>query len=43
MQNLFEFLFVDDWSMKISEFETLDEKIVWEIVKKSDFNPELGE
>jgi len=43
MQNLFEFLFSDDWSMNISDFEHLDEKIIWEIVKQSDFNPELGE
>lgn len=31
MQNVFEFLFVDDWYMNVSEFDRLDEKIVLEI------------
>lgn len=43
MQNIIESALVDDWSMRVQDFEFLDEKIVWKIAQESDYKPELEE
>lgn len=43
MQNIVESVLVDDWYIRVKDFEFLDEKIVWKIAQESGYTPLIDE